>query len=371
MAEKEFLYQQIYNELLERIISGDLPPGSRLPTEMELTKLYQVSRITSKKALNLLADAGFAIRRSGLGTFVTGNQNASPSPVARTSQKKTIGLIMERIDESYGLDLYYQIDRQAEAMGYRVMLHLSYGSQKRESDLLRFIAAEGADGIIIMPTHGRHYNTDLLRLVLDQFPVLLIDRRLQGIPASAVYSDNIQAGYDLTQHLIQKGHREIGFVMLPSGEALSLDDRLAGYQKALAHEGITMQDQWVLQAHFSTNPSHEGNSNAQADVQQIKAYLEDTPQLTAVVASEYNIAPMVRRAAQDLGLSIPQNLSICCFDDQYDYTGYHYFTHAKQDETALARVALEKLMEMIQNNQGNSHIQDLLIPATLHIGHST
>lgn len=377
MSEKSFLYQRIYQDLLGRIVSGDLSAGSRLPTEMQLKDEYGVSRITSKKALNMLAENGYAVRRPGLGTFVLGadakdRPAAPPLPIRhKPLQQKTMGLVMERIDESYGLTLFYEIDRQAEALGYRLIFLLSYGNQQRESSALRFLSEEGAGGLMIMPTHGRHYNTDLLRLVLDGYPVVLVDRRLHGIPASAVYTDNVQGCFDLTEHLVQKGHRRIGFVMLPAGEALSLDDRLTGYQKALSQHGIPPEDQWVLQAGLSTNPSHENPEGAASDIAQVKAYLQRNPHLTAIIASEYNIAPMIRRAAADLGLRIPQDLALCCFDDHYDYTGYHHYTHVKQNEPAMAEAAVRKLAGMMENPQEHTKTRDQLIPAVFHQGQTT
>ena len=389
MSEKSYLYQQIYDHLVGRILSGELAAGSRLPTEIELKDQFGVSRITSKKALNMLAENGYAIRRPGLGTFVLSRNGSKASactqlvrgaqalPAAQQgatalpAETKILGLVMERIDESYGLYLFYEIDRQAAALGYTLLVRLSYGNQRRESEALRFLVQAGAKGILIMPTHGKHYNTDLLRLVLDKYPVVLVDRCLHGIPANSVSTDNVKGSFDLTEHLIEKGHREIGFIMLPPGEALSLDDRLAGYHNALVRHGILIGDDWVLQTHLSTMPSLESPDGAQNDVAQIKAYLQAHPQITAVIASEYNIAPMIRSAAAQLGRSIPEDLAVACFDDYYDYTGRFTYTHVKQDEPALAEKAVKKLSDMIESGETNARFRNYHIPGIFRLGSST
>ncbi|MPY41412.1 GntR family transcriptional regulator [Streptomyces phyllanthi] len=64
------LYVQIRREIEARIRAGDLPPGARLPTEMDLATEYGVSRATAQRVLNDLAEAGLAIRRRRHGTFV-------------------------------------------------------------------------------------------------------------------------------------------------------------------------------------------------------------------------------------------------------------------------------------------------------------
>lgn len=64
------LHEQIRRELEDQIHSGALPPGARLPTEMELRDRYGVSRATAQRVLNDLADAGLALRQRRRGTFV-------------------------------------------------------------------------------------------------------------------------------------------------------------------------------------------------------------------------------------------------------------------------------------------------------------
>lgn len=64
------MYETIYNDLLDGIRNGTYPPGSRLPSEKELAGQYGVSRITSKKALELLAERRVISRMPGRGSFV-------------------------------------------------------------------------------------------------------------------------------------------------------------------------------------------------------------------------------------------------------------------------------------------------------------
>lgn len=64
------LYFRIQQSILERIRRGSLKPGEQLPTETELARQYQVSRITAKRALDELVDQGWAFRQQGRGTFV-------------------------------------------------------------------------------------------------------------------------------------------------------------------------------------------------------------------------------------------------------------------------------------------------------------
>ena len=64
------LYKQLEEQLRQAIESGELPAGSRLPTENELSQRYQVSRVTVRKALEELSKSGGLVRKPGKGTFI-------------------------------------------------------------------------------------------------------------------------------------------------------------------------------------------------------------------------------------------------------------------------------------------------------------
>jgi GntR family transcriptional regulator len=64
------LYQQIARALRQQIETGELKPGATLPPESELTKKFRVSRITARKALDLIASEGLIVRKQGKGTFI-------------------------------------------------------------------------------------------------------------------------------------------------------------------------------------------------------------------------------------------------------------------------------------------------------------
>ncbi len=70
-------YAQIKSHLLQQIEQGELPPGTKVASENRLSEQFGVSRMTAKRALDDLADAGFLIRSQGLGTFVADSRPMS------------------------------------------------------------------------------------------------------------------------------------------------------------------------------------------------------------------------------------------------------------------------------------------------------
>ena len=72
-------YIQVYSTVRDWIFQGSYKPGGRLPTEEELCRLFQVSRITTRKAVDMLVDEGLVVRQPGRGTFVV--EDLADAPV--------------------------------------------------------------------------------------------------------------------------------------------------------------------------------------------------------------------------------------------------------------------------------------------------
>lgn len=377
MDELSYLYERIYRELAEQITSGRLTVGAKMPTEQELAEAYHVSRITSKRALNLLAEKGLVVRRRGLGTFVADvPTKEAPARVLRTPQNaalpRRIGVIMEDLGESYALGLFYELDILAAQAGFQLCMAVSYGDQQRERTALRQLISLQVEGIIVMPAHAPYYDTDLLRLVLDHFPIVLIDRPLHGIPAPSIYSDNAAGARLLTQTLIDKGHRNIGYISTDINEAISLEDRQGGYISAMRANGLTELPSLILpkltRFEISTNRIATNTQEPEEQVI-ITKWLAEHPEITAVIGSEYGMAHLLKRVAAKLSLRIPEDLAVTCFDERYGYLGEYEFTHIKQDERAMAQKALEVMESMLEGK--NMRRQNHLIPTLLLMGSTT
>ena len=103
--QKQPLYLQIYTDLLRKINSGDFPVGSKLPSEQEIAREYNVSRITSKKAMDNLAGNGYISRTPGRGTFVLKQERPTPAEATAANRKPIIGVVIEKFSISFGGEL--------------------------------------------------------------------------------------------------------------------------------------------------------------------------------------------------------------------------------------------------------------------------
>ena len=134
------MYKKIYDDLLEAIEKGIYPPGSKLPSEKELMEQYNVSRITSKKALEMLADRNIIVRMPGKGSFVLEeneqdreNLPAVPQTVEPVRKGKMLGVILDFFSGFFGCELIAGIEHECWSKNYHMILKCTYGNVEAES----------------------------------------------------------------------------------------------------------------------------------------------------------------------------------------------------------------------------------------------
>ena len=309
----EPMYQKIYKDLLNGIITSKYKVGDRLPSENELSESYGVSRITSKKSLEIMADRGYVMRQPGKGTYVLkvpaqpeedsdeGYENAAPA--AELQNKRVIGVIMDSFGATFGPDLIRGFEYEARRRGYLMMLRFSYGSMEVEAQALNDMVAAGVSGIILMCAQGETYNSDILKLHLDHFPLVLVDRSMQGIPIPVVTTDNLEAGRELTERLISKGHKKICFMSHSSMQTTTVADRYNGYVSAMSANGLLADDSLLLSDLDAVLPADDDSFTAnQRATEHISNYIDEHPDVTAFFTVEFSIAQRLIDILNEKGL---------------------------------------------------------------------
>ena len=358
------LYEQIFNDLLDQIKTGKLVSNGRVPSEKELAVKYQVSRITSKKSLDKLAQLGVIERIRGKGSYVANSipdlslleepelWYLSSEPV---QSKGIIGLIVpDFFSDGYGRDLLRSIEKRCSECNYNLIIKLSYGTQVEEDLAISSLIHQGVSGLIIYPVNGEHYSEGLLRLVLTKFPLVLIDRYLKGIPACSVYTDNRKASQELTNYLLDQGHRNIAFISPPEEFTSSIEERLLGFTSAFLQRGIAVNPDYLITELFSTLPSFNQSHETIEDQLKLKAFIQENPNVTAFIACEYEIAAVLIHVLKSMGKKVPEDCSIACFDHPYlPYNGL-VITHIKQNEKLMGKKAVDCIINQVHSESGTS-----------------
>ncbi|WP_230130029.1 GntR family transcriptional regulator [Bacillus sp. CECT 9360] len=359
------LYEQVYQSLKKDIIDGKYKTGDRIPSEKELSDAFQVSRITSKRALEELVEDGIVYRTQGKGTFVSENLDTKIGFVSKRTRKPLFGLIITNFHDSYSSKLISSIETASDEQCL-IILKQTFGLPDKEEKVIKELLDFGVDGLLIYPAQAEHYSSEILKMVVDQFPMVLIDRSFKGVRATAISSDNVQAAKIGVDYLFELGHDQIGVLSPRTIETTTIEDRFDGIVEAYAERNAMVNRELWCTEIKSTLPLPEATS--EQDIELIKKYLKKNPHVTALFALEYQIAELAKRAAQQIGLRVPEDISILCFDEPEHRLSSWTFTHLQQKEKEIGQLAVSKLLEMVN---GEKEIEKVYLPADLIVGNST
>lgn len=369
------LYEQLYKYVVGEIRDGKLKRGDRVPSEKDLAAQFKVSRITSKKALEKLEQASLIERSRGKGSFVSKVlpdfsqiEDDSENKIDDVSEETPwglVGLVMPDFSAAYGLDLVKAIEIRCAELKYHLVIKQTFGSPDEEGQAIKSLCQLGVEGLIIWPVHGEYYNASLLRLVLDDFPLVLVDRYLKGIPATALYTDNKKATQELTEYLLDQQHEHIAFVSPPAVNTSSLEDRIQGFMAAFSQHGLSLNPGYIFTNLLSTLPGSFHHDKVHADSDLLRKFIIENPQITAFVACEYNVALIVSKVLKSLYPDTHQNYTVACFDSPEDPFDEPLYTHIQQDEYSMGQKAVDFLAAQIAGEKVPRHttIDFKLVPS--------
>ena len=158
------------------------------------------------------------------------------------------------------------------------------------------------DGLLIVAPAST--DRTIAGLQEESVPFVLINGRVDDLEVSFVDVDNVAGSYLAVQYLYQLGHRRIGII---TGNLLVVNarHRLEGYLDFLSEHGIAESGQWIYEGNWSEESGYAGFSHL--------VNLENPP--SAIVCSNDLMAIGAMRAAADIGVEIPERVSIVGYDD--------------------------------------------------------
>ena len=228
-----------------------------------------------------------------------------PSGIARglaTQRTGTIGLVVPDIANPFFSDVARGAEDRARAAGYHVFVCNADESPQRELSVLESLEEKRVDGLVLCSSRVKD---DHLRAALEHHPAaVLVNRRLPEARVGAIMLADDAGAQLAIQHLLQSGHRAIGFLAGPL-TSYSSRQRAIGYEAALEAAGISHNLDWVCPCSYEVNGGKET----------ALALLSDHPELTALFCYNDLVAVGALQACADLGLQVPEDLAIVGFDD--------------------------------------------------------
>lgn len=260
----------------------------------------------------------------------------------KTNATKTIGVVIPELNNIFCAEIITGMEDILRSHGYATIVCDCRTDKKLEQEAVEFLIRRRVDGIINMPVDetGAH----LKRFQKTGKPIVLIDRKIQGIPCDSVLVDNKKAAEDAMQLFIEKGHRKIGIIGGPEG-IFTTEERLEGYYTALKKAGISIKNSLV----------YRGDYTIQGGVRGLEQLVRENPDMTAVFVTNYEMTMGAMIGVNELGIQIPEQLSMIGFDNlQFARACRPKLTIVSQPTDRIAKEIARIILEHLEKKEERS-----------------
>ncbi len=273
------------------------------PTMRDIGREVGVSAVTVSNALAGKSGMSDAMREKIVRKAEEMGYEYPGQERLRPRQNLDIGILVPdhffQSDSFYSV-LYKHLVQKLTEKGHFGLLELLSRETEQQMELPNLIRTRRADGLILLGQPGKEYYRMLAQ---QELPILFLDFYDEHGSADAVVGDNTYGGYRLTSHLIKNGHTRIGFVGDYRATSSIMDRYLGFYRAMLAHD-LPVREDWVI-------PDRDGRGN----VSELIALPEEMP--TAFVCNCDLVAENLMKQLEDLGIRVPEDISITGYDDFY------------------------------------------------------
>ena len=255
----------------------------------------------------------------------------------KTNATRTIGVVIPELNNTFCAEIITGMEDVLRSHGYATIVCDCRTDKKLEREAVEFLTRRRVDGIINMPVdeEGNH----LKRFQKTGKPIVLIDRKIQGINCDSVLVDNKKAAEDAVRYFIERGHRNIGIIGGPE-EVFTAQERMAGYYKALESAGIPMSESLIW----------HGDYTIQGGVRGLEELVQNNPEMTAVFVTNYEMTMGAMIGVNELGIRIPEQLSMIGFDNlQFARACNPKLTIVAQPTDGIAREVAKVMLNHLEN----------------------
>jgi len=291
---------------MQKRFSENLFWGKELTGAVNITDVAQRAGVSISTVSRVLNNSDYPIRPETRQKVLEAIEELQfrPNDVARSlllKQTHTIGLIVPDISNPYYPELSLGVEATASEHGYAVIFCNTSRRPEKVEYYLDVLLQKRADGIIIAGG-----GTDLTQIsqgtLRSDTKIALVGKH--HLPFPSVQVDNFGAAREITSHLLHLGHRHIAFISGPPN-LTSVQDRLAGYKASLEERGISEDNRLIC----------EGDFGAESGYSATLSLLRGEPTPTAIFAANDRMAISAMAAAADVGLRVPNDLTVVGFDD--------------------------------------------------------
>lgn len=298
-----FRYLEIKQQLLNRLFT--LEPNVRLPSRNELCQEYLVTRTTIDRAVSELVREGYLYSVDGSGTYVA-DYTAGVTIVRRNMLN--VGVLLPNISHDTYPGILAAIERVMQREGVNIVVCNTDHDFGKQRSCIRRMINSGVRGIIMVPAIAGDQVTDLKffeELSQIHIPLVFCNRKIDGIRAPLVCSNNFYGGYLATRHLLECGYRKIAYLS-PVRYRINTE-RYQGYLSALWEAGCAVD--------HALNISAPQQTSVALGYELARKLLAEHPDVDGIFGFNDQIALGAMNAIRESGRRVSQDIGVIGYDD--------------------------------------------------------
>jgi LacI family transcriptional regulator len=323
------------------------------PTIIDVAREANVSPASVSAVLNDKEGIGNATRARIL--EVCQRLNYRPNTLARLRShdtvQRSIGLVIKELENPYFFEVAAGALSAGRARGYTMLLASSEGDTQREREAVELMVAKSIDGLILTPVlNGDADLSHLVDLRRRNFPFVLLEE-IRGIPASVIDIQNVEASRAAVEHLLAEGHRHIIHFAGPE-HFTHARERIEGFHHAFSHSNWPIPSEPVVQTGARLEDGYR--TGLEYFGERLGGELP-----TGVTCYNDMVAAGLVRALRELGLRVPEDVSVVGFDDiqLLDYLSLS-LTSVRIPKRDIGRRAAELLIRQIESQEALPPIKE-------------
>ncbi|WP_394156361.1 substrate-binding domain-containing protein [Vibrio campbellii] len=275
----------------------------------------------------------------------------APSALARSlkvNRTKTIGMLVTTSTNPFFGEVVKGVERSCYHKGYSLILCNTEGDNERMRESINTLLQKRVDGLILMCSSLEGERIDVFERYPD-IPVVVMDWGPMLFTSDKIQDNSLRGGYLAAKYLIDCGHQEIGCITGPLIKHQA-QMRYEGYKRAMIEAELEFNANWIVESDFEC----EGGYQA------FKKMVERGPLPSSIFVSNDMMAMGVINAANELGIQIPEQLSIIGYDDIHIAKFMSpSLTTIHQPKYRLGQAAVETLLRKLDEKSDEAQVVQL------------
>lgn len=242
---------------------------------------------------------------------------------------------------------------------YGLILNTLVGLVDSEEFYKRAFHDGSLEGILMVAPHLE--DRDVLKMINQRIPVVLVAHRIEDPRVSFVDTDNRGAVRDIVDHFVGLGHKRIACLAGPIAFNRNAQDRLEGFKEGLRKHGLDLPENYVIQSEYYTRD---------AGMEGMESLLKLPQRPTAVFGSNDLIALGAWETVEKAGLTVGKDVSLAGYDDIPLSSHGFSLTTVRQDFKAVGSAAAQILVDKIKN-PASTPARQVFVPCPIVVRKST